>query len=131
MKILDEKYLTLEYDETLKCIIQTWIGFSGSDNFRNGVEKTNELFQQRSPTTKFLVDGTNAAVIAQEDTDWAAKTAIPIAMNYGLKFYGFVVPKNIFSQLSLQQFKKALNQPSLEIQLFDDLSKAKQWMSEN
>lgn len=131
MKVINEKHLVLEYDENINCIIQTWVGFCNSEKFRDGVRKTNELFKKKKPATKFLVDGSNAAIVKQEDTEWAAKTAIPIAIENGLKFYAFVLPKNVFSQLSLQQFKQGLNQPSLQVQLFDDIEKAKKWMSEN
>lgn len=130
MKEVNEKHLVLEYDEASRCIIQTWKGFSGSVKFREGVEKTNQLFKKNNPTKKFIVDATEAAVVAQEDTIWAAKTAIPIAIQNGLKYYALVVPKNVFSQLSLQNFRNMLNQPSLEVQLFDDLLKAKNWIQD-
>lgn len=129
MKEVNEKHLVLEFDEKLGCIIQTWIGFAGTEKFRAGVEKTNELFR-RTKSKKFIVDGSGAAVVKQEDTEWAAKTAIPLAIQNGLKYYALIVPKNLFSQISLQHFKSSLNQPSLEVQLFDDITKAKTWMSE-
>ncbi|MDQ3393933.1 MAG: hypothetical protein M3512_07470 [Bacteroidota bacterium] len=122
-----EKHITLEYDNVSKCIYQTWKGYFSSEQFRNGVAKTNKMFEKYNPVNNFIVDISESAAIKKEDTDWAAKTAIPLAIKNGLKFYGFVLPKNVFAQLSLSNFRKELNQPSLEIQLFDSLDKAKAW----
>lgn len=128
MKIVDEKHIILEYDEELKCIIQTWKGFYNSDAFRLGVNQTNQLFVQKSPVDAFLVDISQSSVIKKEDTDWAARTAIPAAIKNGLKYYGFVLPANVFTQVSLNNFKQELNQPSLEIRLFDSIENAKNWV---
>lgn len=127
MKIVNEKNLVLEFDEELNCIIQTWKGFFNSEFFKTGVEKTNKLFEQKRPVKKFLVDISQSSVIKKEDTDWAARTAIPKAISNGLKYYGFVLPENVFTQVSLNNFKQELNQPSIEIRLFDNIDSAKTW----
>lgn len=128
MLVVNDKNLVLAYDEDLKCIIQTWKGHFSSDYFKEGVERTNQLFANKRPVSRFLVDAQNASLIKKEDTDWAAKTAIPTAIRHGLKYYGFVVPTNVFTQLSLNNFQKELNQPSLEIKLFDNIDAARAWM---
>ncbi len=130
MVIVDEKHLFLEYDEELKCVIQVWKGFFSSELFREGCNKTNALFEKQKPVTKFLVDISESSVIKKEDTEWAAINAIPTAIKNGLKYYGFVLPKNAFTQVSLNNFRKDLNQPTLEVQLFDSLDRAKKWAEE-
>lgn len=128
MKIVNDRNLVLEYDEELKCIIQTWKGHFSSDYFKKGVERTNEIFAEKKPVSRFLVDAQSASVIKKEDTDWAARTAIPTAIQYGLKYYGFVVPTNVFTRLSLNNFQQELNQPDLTVRLFDNIDTAKEWM---
>jgi len=130
MKVVNDEHLDLEYNDDLKCIIQSWKGYFNSDFFRNGVEKTNQLFEKQAPVEIFLVDISTSGVIKNEDTEWAAETAIPRAIKNGLKYYGFVVPENVFAQLSLNNFRKQLNQPSLETKLFDNLNSAKKWAEE-
>lgn len=127
MNILNDTNLVLEFDEETKTIIQTWKGFFKSEFFKKGVEKTNMLFKEKQPVSKFLVDIKDCSVIKKEDTDWAARTAIPLAISYGLKYYGFVLPTNVFTQVSLNNFTKELNQPSLTIQIFDNIDNAKAW----
>lgn len=130
MVVVNDKHLVLEYDERMNCIFQIWKGFFSSELFREGVEKTNALFAQKKPVPNFLVDISESSVIKKEDTEWAATTAIPLAIQNGLKNYGFVLPKNIFTQVSLNNFRNDLNQPSLSIRLFDNLDRAKEWVQE-
>ena len=130
MEFVNEKHLFLAYDEDLKCIIQVWKGFFSSELFREGVNKTNELFAMKKPVSKFLVDISDSSVIKKEDTEWAARNAIPTAIKNGLKYYGFVLPSNVFTQVSLNNFRKDLNQPSLEVQIFNSLERAKAWAKE-
>jgi hypothetical protein len=128
IKVVNERHLELEFDPALSCIIQVWKGYFSSELFRKGVESTNQLFKEKKPVRKFLVDISTSGVISQDDTTWAAQFAIPVAIENGLKYYGFVLPSNIFAQASLNNFKRDLNQPTLEIKLFDSLEKGKEWM---
>jgi hypothetical protein len=130
MEFVNKKHLYLAYDEDLQAIIQVWKGFFTSELFREGVNKTNELFAMKKPVTKFLVDISESSVIKKEDTEWAATNAIPTAIKNGLKYYGFVLPSNVFAQVSLNNFRKDLNQPSLEVQIFASLERAKDWAKE-
>lgn len=127
MVVIKENNFMLEYDEDMNCIIQTWKGFFNSDYFKEKVHATNKLFAGKRPVAKFIVDGSESSVIKREDTEWAAINAIPIAIQNGLKYYGFVLPKNVFTQVSLKNFRKDLNQPTLEVQIFDSLNTAKAW----
>jgi hypothetical protein len=126
--VVNEKHLELEFNAELNCIIQTWKGYFSSELFRKGVERTNELFKEKKPVRKFLVDISTSGVIKQEDTSWAAQHAIPTAIENGLNYYGFVVPVNVFTQMSLNNFKRDLNYPSIEVKLFDSIESAKEWM---
>lgn len=128
MVTVNEKHLVLKYDERLNCVFQIWKGFFTSEQFREGVEQTNKLFATKKPVPNFLVDISESSVIKKEDTEWAATTAIPLAVKNGLKNYGFVFPKNVFAQVSLNNFRKDLNQPTVSIKLFDNLERAKDWI---
>ena len=127
MIVVNEKHLVLAYDEELKAIIQTWRGFFSSEEFRQGVTLTNKLFEEKAPVTKFLVDISESSVIKGEDTAWAAQHAIPIAISWGLKYYGFVLPVSVFTQISLDNFRDQLNQPSLETEVFKSIEDAREW----
>jgi hypothetical protein len=126
MKVIDQKHLTLEYDESQKCIIQVWKGFFSSEQFRNGVKSTNQLFEQKNPA-RFLVDISTCNHIKKEDTDWAATHAIPLAIKNGLKYYAFVVPTNVFTQMTLNNFKSEV-ESHITIQPFDNAKSAREWL---
>ncbi len=126
IKVVDQKHLVLEFDEQNQCIIQTWRGFFNSQQFRAGVEQTNRLFEQKKPS-RFLVDISQSSLIKKEDTDWAANNAIPKAILNGLKYYAFVVPTSVFTQITLENFKDEV-ESVIKIQPFDNFNKAKQWL---
>lgn len=127
MKVINQKHLTLEYDESHKCIVQVWNGYFTSEQFRNGVISTNKLFEQKKPP-RFLVDISNCNIVKKEDTDWAATHAIPLAIKNGLKYYAFVVPTNVFSQMTLNNFKSEV-ESHITIQPFDNRKLAIEWLN--
>ena len=126
IKILDQKHLLLEFDEQNQCVIQTWRGFFNSQQFRAGCEQTLRLFEQKKPA-RFLVDISQCSLIKKEDTDWAANTIIPKTIQNGLKYYAFVVPTSVFTQITLENFKDEV-ESVIKIQPFDNFDKAKQWL---
>jgi hypothetical protein len=126
MILFQQSYLTIEYDEQLKCLSQHWKGYAKSEQFRAGIQKTIELFKQIKPN-KLISNTKELAIITNEDTQWAASYATPLMMASGLKYMAFIVPANVFTQASVNNFKSKTGD-ALQIQYFDDLSKAKAWL---
>ncbi len=127
-KVINDKHLELEFDPALNCITQTWKGYFSSELFRQGVNRTNQLFNEKAPVAKFLVDISESGVIKQEDTNWAARISIPAAIEKGLTHYALVAPKNVFTQMSLYSYQQELNQLSLQVRLFDTFESALEWL---
>jgi hypothetical protein len=67
--------------------------------------------------------------VSHEDTQWAASYATPIMMSYGLKHIAFIVPTNIFAQVSVNNFKSK-TEDKVQLRYFTDLDKAKAWLRE-
>ena len=82
MQIEDKPHCTIDYDPTLKCVIQTWRGFAGSQNFLASILKTIEVFTQYD--AEAIISNTqNAEVVKQADADWVATYANPILIQHG------------------------------------------------
>lgn len=127
MKVFENTNIVIEQDESLKCIIQHWRGFATSEKFREAIEKTIELFEERK-LNKILSNTRDFGLIRKEDTDWANAYSMPLLIANGLKYVVFVVPRSAFSQISVENFKKE-SKNSVEIQYFEDVAKAKEWMA--
>ena len=128
MILFQQPYLTIEYNEQIKCLSQHWNGYAKSEQFRLGIEKSIEIFKQKKPS-KLISNTKELAIITNEDTQWAATYATPIMVENGLKHMAFVVPTNVFTQMSVDNFKNR-SSSRLQIQYFDSLAKAQVWLGE-
>ena len=127
MILFERPYVTLELDEEFSCLTQRWKGFAKSEQFREGINKSLEIFQQRQ-IDKIISDTQNASLVKKEDTDWVATIIIPKLVQRGLRCMAFIVPTNVFTQISVDNFKNEAK-GGVRIQYFDDYEKAKEWIS--
>ncbi len=127
MILYQKPYLTIELDEKLQCLIQNWKGFATSEQFREGITQSVKFFQEKKNINKLISNTKDFAVVKKDDTDWVANTATPLMVQNGLKYMAFVLPTNVFTQVSVNNFKSKADE-ILQIQYFDDLDKSKQWL---
>lgn len=127
IRLFEKSYLVLEYDKENKLLIQNWIGFATSAQFREGIEKSVEIFRQNKPL-RLLSNTKNSAVVKKEDTEWAASYGIGNMLQNGLKGVAFIVPTNIFTQVSVTNFKSQTKDAPFTLQYFDDVNKAVDWL---
>lgn len=128
MKVFETQNIVLERDDQLKCLVQNWKGFASSERFREGIQKTIELFKDRK-FDKILSNTRDFGMVKKEDTEWVNTYSMPILIKNGLRYMAFVVPSNAFSQMSVENFKKEMAGP-VELRFYEDVAKAKEWMAE-
>ncbi len=129
MLIEDKAHCTIEYDPALKCVIQTWKGFAGSENFRASIMKTIDVFAQHEANS-IISNTQNSKVVSQPDADWVASYANPILISHGFRKMAFIVPENVFARRSVDRFLDETKGQAVAIRYFDDVDKAKAWVSE-
>ncbi len=128
MILFQAPYLTVEYDQKLNCISQHWKGYAKSEQFRAGIEKSIECFKQKKAVA--LISNTkDLAVVSNEDTQWAATHATPLMISHGLRHVAFIVPTNVFTQVSVNNFKSK-TEDKVQLRYFTDLDKAHAWLRE-
>ncbi len=125
--IENSAHCVIKYDPDIKCIIQTWKGFSGSKKFRISILNTIEAFKEYN--IEAIISNTqDCEVVNRTDTDWTVSYANPILIEHGLRKMAFIVPKNVLTQWSVGNFMKGTAKQQLPIQCFDNLVEAKAWM---
>ncbi len=124
MKVWESSMLRIDLDENAKLLTQTWKGFGSSQLFREGIEKTLQIFVQKK-CALLLADSSAGAVVKKEDTDYAVQIAAELARG-GLKAQAFVLPANAFVKVSVNNFTKGAG--LYPIQYFDDAIKAREWL---
>jgi hypothetical protein len=127
--LYEKPFLVIEYNAPKKLLIQHWKGFATSLQFREGIEKSIEIFKQRN-VTRLLSNTKNSAVVKKDDTDWAATYAVGQMLQHGLKSMAFIIPTNAFTQMSVKNFS-GLAGGALDQQFFDDFDNALEWLTNN
>ena len=128
---------SLSFDESTPAIIATFTGFMKSEQFQEfmKVGLTHlEKYLKRHKNVLWLADTTSHKVQPKADTEWVATTWTPQAVRAGLTHIAFVIPKDAFAQLSVQNYtEKASNdqQKEVTIQMFPDVESAKNWYSKS
>ena len=126
MVIQDFPDCLLEYDESLKCVIQNWTGYSKSDQFHEIILKTLDFFKSNPQVRAIISDTRKHKVIRAADTDWVVKEINPQLIANGMQKMAFVLPQDQFAALSVDRFNKITD--NFEIGNFDEMDSAKAWI---
>lgn len=127
MKVFENQNIVIERDDQLKCLIQNWKGFATSDRFREAIQKSIELFKDKK-LNKILSNTKDFGMVKKEDTEWVNTYSMPLLIENGLRYMAFIVPSNVFSQMSVENFKKEMAGP-VELRFYEDVDKARDWMA--
>jgi hypothetical protein len=132
MKLLEEKFGSLEYDSTVPCITATFNGFMSSEQFRAFLNKgLDYLIEKKQSHDKilWLADTRKHVVQPDKDTTWVAESWNPRALKGGIRHVAFVLPENVFGNASVKRYAdgNAKQKDQMEVQMFGDLDSAKKW----
>ena len=132
MKLLEEKYGTLEYDPSVPCITATFNGFMNSTQFRDFLNKgLNYLIEKKKNHDKilWLADTSKHVVQPDKDTRWVADEWNPKAIQAGIHHVAFVLPENVFGNISVKKYAESSEKKGdkMIVQMFGSLESAKNW----
>lgn len=132
MKLLEEKFGTLEYDSTVPCVTATFNGFMSSEQFRQFLNRgLDHLIEKRKSHSRilWLADTRKHVVQPDKDTKWVADEWNPRALKNGIYHIAFVLPENVFGGLSVKKYAENTERKKDEmiIQMFGDIEAAKNW----
>ncbi|MDJ1500536.1 hypothetical protein [Xanthocytophaga agilis] len=130
MKILEEKFVNIDYDAASETLIQTWLGFISSENFRNAIDKTVDISREKN-VRAIISDTSQLSIVRREDTEYAA-SVMPELIQNGLKRMAFVLSENAFAQMSVKNFSTQTKEKVEENELvkhFASMELAKKWIN--
>ena len=133
MLLLEQKNGKLEYDETVPCVKGTFSGFMSSEDFRQFLNKGLEYcikYKKEGKPFLWLADTRLHSVQSKADTNWVATDWTPIALQNGIQYVAFVLPENVFGELSVRNYvneAKKTNADEMNIQMFNQEKTAVEW----
>jgi hypothetical protein len=132
MKLLEEKFGSLEYDATVPAIIARFDGFMSSEQFRDFLNKGLDFLIQKKQNGEhilWLADTSKHVVQPDKDTKWVADDWNPRAIKAGIFHVAFVLPENVFGGMSVKKYVENTDKKgdNMIVQMFGNIDSAKSW----
>lgn len=119
-----------DYDPSVPCLRGAIDGFMVSENFRMYMDRGLELFKEKSMQHSklgWLADTSKALAFVPEDTEWLANDWNVRALDAGIRYVAFVMPKEIFAEMSVNEYSD-IAPGGMIVRHFSDLEMAKTWL---
>lgn len=118
--------LRIYYNEKANCIITRSIGFVYDTELKTFLNKIIFFLKEKN-TNKLIVDLTYRQTYTVEDQEWIDKDWFPRALQAGLTYFGYVMPDDLFMQLSADEIL-VKRKGTVDVIPFGNLDKAIAWI---
>ncbi|HYF02631.1 MAG TPA: STAS/SEC14 domain-containing protein [Patescibacteria group bacterium] len=106
-----------------------WIGFVESQDFRDTLDECIPLVLKYKPT-HWLGNNKLMRVIAPKDQEWTSEYWFPQLLQNNFKKMAIVEAQDLFNKRGVQKiFQKAGSIITFDIMYFDDVQKARAWLT--
>lgn len=117
------------YDAATGAAIGHFQGYLNSESFQKIAEELHDI-RKNNRSNKQLNNIENMKVLTPDIQKWLNDVWFPKAKLTGLKYFAFVVPKDVFGKVSMESANKNTSVTSgIEIQYFQKESDAKAWLN--
>lgn len=127
MEVYKTSTVTVAIEEKTKVMTQKWNGYSSSQIFREAIDKSLDAVKKNG-VKAILNDTLDQAVVKPEDSQYAASVMPKLFMS-GLKAMAIVLPKSVFTQMSIKKFQEETK--GANIKLFTSTADASEWIENN
>ncbi len=118
------------YDSNLKAVIVEFTGMPDLGEFQAQANSIIDKMKEHN-AIKVLNDISKLEANSIEIQEWTQNIWFPQAEDAGLKYYSFIMAKELLGQISAEQTnEKAEESGNVEIKYFDNKSKAESWLQE-
>ena len=124
MELFKSNYIRITYNKEKKRLFQRWVGFPGTKEFQEAINKTIEI-STFNPVYTLVSDTRNQGIVSQQDAEYAANI-MPLLIENGLKGMAFIAQNLNNTKFSIDHFNQA-EQTNI-VHVFDNTSDANQWL---
>ncbi|WP_205503327.1 hypothetical protein [Rufibacter psychrotolerans] len=124
--------ITISYEEDLQLVRTKWLGFAGTQEYREILGLYLQLAKERT-VTRWIGDNTNARAIRPADQEWTAKEWAPrFSQESDLKKMAVLVATDIFNKMAVENmFLKGSGLIKFDTHFFDNEADALAWVMED
>ena len=109
-------------------VTMEWKGYANSAQFREGTERMLEELT-RHKVHKVLGNIRDMVLISAEDQQWLQDVFLPRAIHQGFKAIALVRPVHYFNKVAVESVAYKVQDESLKIRMFNELSEAIEWLN--
>lgn len=123
----------VRFDAEVPCVIIENNKYTSGEDFRAALTKTLECFQEnvnKYPKLGWLADTGNAEVFPDEDITWVNNVLNPQMYAAGVRYISFVVPKDVFAGMGVQEYSENTDPNAITVRHFDNKADARAWLVE-
>lgn len=130
MILYETKQLKIESNEDFGGLLITWRGFSRSDEFREGIEKTYEIILERN-IHKTLTDISEHQGITPADQEYVIQRSLEFSQTYGELKRAIIIPKDVFAKFAMKNVNQKIIEADNQLRkTFDNIEDAIAWLKE-
>lgn len=128
--LYETPYLHIIYNNEIPTLIVKWIGFTSSQQFRDGIDKVFECMADKKITST-ITDISQHKVISTEDQEYAATRSVQYTQEYGEVKRAIITPQDVFARFSIKQVNAQVSkQDNQDRRFFGTIDDAKEWLLE-
>ncbi len=124
----NSEYASASYDKRIQIIELVWKKDADSEEYRKIFEAIVE-FSDKNKIKSLLSDMRKQGLVRLDDVKWLEKEVLAKAIEYHLERIALVIQESIFSSIYADAIKKKLINSPIKLQIFDDVSEAKSWLT--
>jgi hypothetical protein len=126
MKVFTREYASIDYISELSCLRLTFQGFMTYEELIEISEFEYQLISSHK-ITGMLINLQLISIYPEGGSAYIKNVWFPTISSMGIRYVGFVVPEDLFSQLSMRDAHDGEEQFNVDIEYFSDEDSAKLW----
>ncbi|MBN1142924.1 MAG: hypothetical protein JXA72_00810 [Bacteroidales bacterium] len=127
--ILEHDSLTLTYYPEASCILETWKGFTSFELFSSLLEEVLKLMVQKG-AKNLILDTRMHRGLSPQGQEHGVNRCTQHAKQHGQMLHAIIVPEDVFSKFSVENFVKKLDKSQLVVNAyFREVEDALNWIT--
>lgn len=122
-------YFAMEYNAKKGWVYADFIGYLTLEEAKKAAASIPGFITEMG-ASKLLIDNTRQEGSWDELNDWVANTWMPRILESGVKRYGHVLSKDVFTALSAEELSRSVHEYNFEFQMFGTKEEAEEWLTE-
>lgn len=124
--ISDFAFLTLHPEDNIMEL--TWKGYVDVDDYRHILDESLTASADKE-VQKIIFNARNLEAITNENQEWTIENWFPRVKEQGIKTFAFIMPEDIFGEVSLQMIAdKAGEEHNIKNKFFPNSDEALAWI---